>query len=178
MLSDIWKPKVRIENGSVRFPMNRLLPLLLAGATVYLVHLMFSGELVVRSGRKRVPTFLLVAAYLVMTVMCTETIELTPKQIIVRYLGIRWKKVWWSQIGFAWLLSDKGRRGMKYCLRLYYDRTTEDELRTADGDTSLMQSEGYISLRIPADQLEEVVEAINALLPEHIEPVRIPETWS
>lgn len=175
MLSNLLKPRVRIENGTVRFPMNRLLPLLLAVAAIYLAHLMFSGELVIRSGRKHVPTVLLVAAYLVMTVMCTETIELTPKYIIVRYLGIRWKKVWWSQIGFAWLLSEEGRHGMKYCLRLYYDRTTEDELRTADGNASLMQSDGYISLDIPADQLEEVVEAVNDLLPEHIEPIKIPE---
>lgn len=175
MLNNLLKPRVRIENGSIRFPMNRFLPLLLAVATIYLAHLMFSGELVIRSGRKRVPTVLLVAAYVVMTVMCTETIELTPKYIIVRYLGIRWKKVWWSQIGFAWLLVNDGREGPIYRLQLHYDRTTEDELRTADGNASLMQSEGYIPLRIPADQLEEVVEAINALLPEHIEPVKIPE---
>lgn len=175
MRNNFLKPRVRIENGSVRFPMNRLLPLLMAIAAVYLVHLMFSGELVIRSGRKHVPTVLLAGAYLVMTVMCTETIELTSKHIIVRYPGIRWRKVWWSQIGFLWLLSEEGRRGMKYCLRLYYDRTTEDELRTADGNASLMQSEGYIALRIPEEQLEEVVDAINKLFPEHLEPVRIPE---
>lgn len=175
MLSDIWKPRVRIKDGIIRFPMNRFLPLLMAIAAVYLTHLMFSGELVITAGRGSTPTILLVAGYIGLTVLLSESIELTPRHITVRYLGIRWKKVWWSQIGYAWLLVNDGRDGPIYRLQLHYDRTTEDERRTADGNGSLMQSEGYIPLRIPADQLEEVVEAINALLPEHIDPIKIPE---
>lgn len=155
--------------------MNRFLPLLMAGVAVYFLHLMFSGELLITAGKGSTPTILIVAGYLGLTELLSESIELTPRHIIVRYLGIRWKKVWWSQIGYAWLLVNDGRRGPVYIVRLYYDRTTEVELRTADGNASLMQSEGYIPLCIPTDQLEEVVEAINALLPEHIDPIKIPE---
>lgn len=175
MLSDLLKPRVRIQNGTIRFPMSRFLPLLMAGVAVYFLHLMFSGELVITAGRGSTPTILIVAGYLALTVLLSESIELTPRHIIVRYLGIRWRKVWWSQIGYAWLLVNDGRDGPIYRLQLHYDRTTEDELRTADGNASLIQSEGYIPLRIPTDQLEEVVEAINALLPEHIKPITIPE---